>query len=248
MRYRYYATKPDAADSRSPSRVAAADLEQLVITRLSRFLRDRRSVHNLIEPWAPDAIMVEAVLLLAVEAEKQLTTGSQRNSRELLLKLISRVEVLPEEVRISIRPAAIVEMAMLNASPASPLRDLELVVPVRLFRRSREVRLAIAPGTDTGGPVKDPALIKLLTKAWAARKALMKGCGASLKEIATSNGYEPGYFTVLVKLGFLAPDIVACVLSGQQPETLTRQQLARIRNLPINWEAQRKALGFYTTV
>ena len=47
--------------------------------------------------------------------------------------------------------------------------------------------------------------MKLLTKAWAARAALMNGGGASLKEVAKANGYEVGYFTVLVKLGFPIP-------------------------------------------
>jgi site-specific DNA recombinase len=42
----------------------------------------------------------------------------------------------------------------------------------------------------------------------------------------------------------LAPDIVTAIHDGRQPATLNRQRLARTTNLPIEWSAQRMALGF----
>lgn len=42
----------------------------------------------------------------------------------------------------------------------------------------------------------------------------------------------------------LAPDIVAAIHDGRQPATLNRQRLARTTNLPIEWSAQKAALGF----
>jgi hypothetical protein len=134
-------------------------------------------------------------------------------------------------------------MADLTDVHFTAIHDLELVVPARMFRRAREVRLAIAPGAAAEAPAKDPALIKLLAKAWAARTALLAGEGASLQEVAAAQDVEPGYFAVLVKLGFLAPDVVAAILHGEQPLQLTRQRLARLRNLPAEWEAQRKLIG-----
>lgn len=136
------------------------------------------------------------------------------------------------------------DLAGLTVPASRAVLEFELVVRCRMFRRAREVRLAIAPGTAANARARDPALIKLLTKAWTAREALMNGGGASLTEVAATNGCEPGYFTVLVKLGFLDPGVIAAILNDLQPETLNRQQLARMRGLPMEWDAQRRILEF----
>lgn len=52
------------------------------------------------------------------------------------------------------------------------------------------------------------------------------------------------YYRVLVRISFLAPDIVAAILEGRQPVTLSRQKLARMTDLPLEWQAQRRMLGF----
>lgn len=57
-------------------------------------------------------------------------------------------------------------------------------------------------------------------------------------------GLNQRYFSVLVKIGFLAPDIQAAILDGHQPLQLNRQRLARIGNMPSCWQAQRQLLGF----
>ena len=64
-----------------------------------------------------------------------------------------------------------------------------------------------------------------------------------MDQVARDCSVEPGYFSVLVKLGFLAPSIVFDILSGRQPETLDRQRLARLRKLPISWEEERRILS-----
>jgi hypothetical protein len=57
-------------------------------------------------------------------------------------------------------------------------------------------------------------------------------------------GLKVDYFRVLVRISFLAPDIIAAILEGRQQGTLTRHKLARMTDLPLEWEAQREALGF----
>jgi hypothetical protein len=48
------------------------------------------------------------------------------------------------------------------------------------------------------------------------------------------------------RISFLAPDVVAAILDGRQPATLTRQKLARMTDLPPEWEAQYTAPGVAT--
>lgn len=68
--------------------------------------------------------------------------------------------------------------------------------------------------------------------------------GISVDEAAAGMGLKVDYFRVLVRISFLAPDIVAVILEGRQPGTLTRHKLARMTDLPLEWDLQRKVLGF----
>jgi hypothetical protein len=47
-----------------------------------------------------------------------------------------------------------------------------------------------------------------------------------------------------VRLAFLAPDIVAAILAGNQPTTLTANKLMADTRLPLDWQEQRATLGF----
>jgi len=91
---------------------------------------------------------------------------------------------------------------------------------------------------------RDPSLIKLVVKAQMAREAIAEGGDRSISEIAAEQGYTRDYFGVLLRISWLAPDIVAAILDGRQPTHLNRQRLARATNLPIEWQAQREMLGF----
>jgi hypothetical protein len=103
--------------------------------------------------------------------------------------------------------------------------------------------LLLPPSPRTSNGFQDPALIGLVAKAWAARQALTSNPLVSVEEAAAAMGLKLDYFRVLVRISFLAPDVVAAILEGRQPATLTRQKLARM-DLPVNWEEQRRALGF----
>jgi hypothetical protein len=52
------------------------------------------------------------------------------------------------------------------------------------------------------------------------------------------------YATRLVRLAFLAPDIVTAILAGKQPAGLTANKLMADTRLPLDWRDQRAALGF----
>ena len=54
---------------------------------------------------------------------------------------------------------------------------------------------------------------------------------------------SPSYFTRLVRLSYLAPDITHAILDGRQPRDLTAEKLLDSR-LPLAWHDQRTALGF----
>lgn len=119
----------------------------------------------------------------------------------------------------------------------------EVSVPASIIRRGKETRLAVPPHIDQPAR-RDPALIRLLTKAHLARQAVENGVDLSIAELASQAGYTRDYFGVLLRIAYLEPDIVTAILEGRQPAGLNRQRLARATNLPVAWQAQREMLGF----
>ena len=118
-----------------------------------------------------------------------------------------------------------------------------VVIPVQFFSLKGERRIEVPGGG--GSPRPDPALIKLLVRAHQARR--MFDAAATVQSAANELGLTKPYFAILLRLSFLTPDITTAILDGRQPVTLTRQRLARIGNLPMDWNEQRALLGFACT-
>ena len=52
------------------------------------------------------------------------------------------------------------------------------------------------------------------------------------------------YFTRVLRIAYLAPDIIQAIVDGKQPPELTANRLVGLKNLPIDWPGQREYLGF----
>jgi hypothetical protein len=68
--------------------------------------------------------------------------------------------------------------------------------------------------------------------------------GVPFTALAKREGVSPSYFTRLVRLSYLAPDITQAILDGRQPPDLTADKLLAHSRLPLAWHEQRTVLGF----
>src|SRR6516225_314210 len=119
-----------------------------------------------------------------------------------------------------------------------------LSVPIRLRRAGREITMRI-DGTDPFATAKpDTRLIRLLIRARRFNATLVGGDGVPFAALAKRDGVSPSYFTRLVRLSYLAPDITQAILEGRQPHDLTADQLLAHSRLPLAWHEQRTLLGF----
>lgn len=154
-----------------------------------------------------------------------LASMAMSDQRALIASAVQRIDVHTDRVDISFANCE-------QASVAAPI-----------IRRGREIRLAISPDQQSHAQ-RDPALIKLVVKAHRARQAVEAAGERSIADLAEAQGYSRDYFGVLLRIAYLAPDIVAAILDGRQPVQLNRQRLARTTNLPLDWQGQRAMLGF----
>jgi hypothetical protein len=65
-----------------------------------------------------------------------------------------------------------------------------------------------------------------------------------LAVLAEREGVSRSYFTRVVRLSYLAPDITQAILDGHQPRDLTAEKLLAHSRLPLAWHDQRTVLGF----
>ena len=88
------------------------------------------------------------------------------------------------------------------------------------------------------------ALIRLVTRAHRFHDLLVKHKGGKFGDLAKSEKLNRSYFSQLLRLAYLAPDITTAILDGHQPTGLTATQLIERADLPMSWREQRRTLGF----
>ena len=103
----------------------------------------------------------------------------------------------------------------------------------------------VIDGTEPFATAKPNArLVKLLLRACRFNAALTQGERIAFAALTEREGISRSYFTRLVRLSYLAPDITQAILDGRQPRDLTPEKLLDHSRLPLAWHDQRIVLGF----
>jgi DNA invertase Pin-like site-specific DNA recombinase len=249
-RYRYYVSGPlitkDRTDDSAGLRIPAAEIEQLVSDRMHRWLLDPGSIYKSTSARLADASIQQRVVARTAEIGKRWPELPVARKRVVLTALIERIEVSVDQIDIRFRPSRLSALLDAAATPLLGATDDEteiLPVPVRLRRAGREIRMVI-DGTDPFAAKPDARLIKLLLRARRFKATLAQSEGIPFAVLAQREGVSRSYFTRLVRLSYLAPDITQAILDGRQPRDLTAEKLLEHSRLPLAWHDQRIALGF----
>ena len=95
-----------------------------------------------------------------------------------------------------------------------------------------------------------PVIADLINKEGQSLVVLVHGMtlahseGVLFAALAEREGVSRSYFTRLVRLSYLAPDITQAILDGRQPRDLTAEKLLAHSRLPLAWHDRRTVLGF----
>ena len=102
----------------------------------------------------------------------------------------------------------------------------------------------VIDGSDPFAAAKpDARLIKLLLRARRFNATLAHSENVLFAALAAREGVSRSYFTRLVRLSYLAPDITQAILDGRQPRDLTAEKFLEHSRLPLAWHDQRTVLG-----
>ena len=87
------------------------------------------------------------------------------------------------------------------------------------------------------------ALIRLVVRAHRFHDMLIKQKAGKFGDLAKSERLNRSYFSRLLRLAYLAPDITAAILDGHQPAGITTTTLIERADLRMSWREQRRTLG-----
>lgn len=253
-RYRYYISRHLVTGAKSDrsngQRIPAKNLEHLVINRIQSFFADSSEISNLAKQLslrAPDQKrLADAAQELSAAWEAQPSAALH----QLLWQIITRVQVHADRIDVAMNPQRIKQMLLhdadqqqeLKPSSIDELEPITIIIRTRLKRTGKELKFVVeGKATSTQ---HDPNLIRLLVRARKIGSSLFDAGSQNLEEIAREQDLNPSYAARLIRLNFLAPDIVVAILDGKQPTELTAGKLMADTRLPLNWKDQRVALGF----
>jgi hypothetical protein len=248
-RYRYYVSRPlitkDQTERSTGLRIPAAEIEYLVTSRVRQWLLDPGGIYQSIRLSDPSA--QRRLIARAGEIGNNWTQLPGTRQRGLLTALIDRIDVGADQIDIHLRLTRLAALLDAAATPPPSATDDEiqiLSIPVRYRRSGRAIRMLIE-GTDPFATAKpDARLVKLLIRARRFNATFLDSDGVPFAALAKRQGVSPSYFTRLVRLSYLAPDITEAILDGRQPRDLTADRLLAHSRLPLAWHEQRTVLGF----
>ena len=217
-RYRYYVTH--SADLRSGEppawRIPARDIEAAVQQRIIALLQDKRAIRAML-PDDADATATGAAISRAAELAGLIQSLSA--SRAVLQSLIGTVQLCEDKIRIAVLLAPL--LRRIDISDESNKAELWLETSALKVRQGKATKLVISD--DAGRAIEpDAALIGLLREAQSVRATILANPNLSISAIAAQ---RQQCRQRLLKLSWLAPDIVNAITSGRHPNHLTPKRL-----------------------
>lgn len=255
-RYRYYVDRTlitgDKPNGERPRRIPAREIEDIVRTALVGVLHEPdRLLQALGDPLG--ASEADHAIRRAGKLRQQLMEASSGLWNDHIRSVLRQVvigedSVLLRIMRDGLRAALSLPARKIEASGEdADLADeglYDLVVPARVRTRGGQIKLIVSHQGDQARRKGGVALIKSVARAHLWFDRLKSGEAVSLRQIASEEQVTGSYVSRVLKLAFLAPDIVEAILDGRHPVDLTAERLLVHEELPWDWREQRQKLGF----
>jgi len=228
--------------------IPAGELDKFVISKIQGILKHPRIIDEIAKQISTDMpeVGITEVFNKIKEPEHFFDYLSSETVRQILERIISRIIIYKDKMVIRLLPfgAMLLELSKhhkLQSSKDAP-GLMELVY--RIDFAKKRGHLKILPPKDEANIVDD-TLLKAVVKAYAWRNRLEKE-NLTDRELSKKEKIDRRYMSKIIKLTFLAPDIVEAIMIGTQPNKL---RLVDLVNSPIpnSWAEQRIKYGFISS-
>lgn len=233
-------------------RTRAEPLEDLVVAAIASMLVDRERVRAMLLRLGIVDRSLNKLMAAGVRIARIFRSASIRQAQCVLRAIVERIELSSTVIKIVIRMPELPRLLAWDGGGffrgetdawSRPHMTDVIDVPSNTLSMKRELSLLLKRAKVDKTNKPNPRLVSLLRKARSAQAALDDRQVTHVTELAKRVHCHPKKFTSLVRLNYLAPDIIASILDGTQPPHITCEFL-RNANLPMDWRLQRRLLGF----
>ena len=233
-------------------RSSADELDALVLASVAEFLTDRIKLRKALKSLGVFGEDLEDLAGKGAGSSERLMSTPKPQLKKLFTAIVHRVELGEDQISIDFRMLEVRrylewrgEMSFRGRPADWACSDArhEHIVAVRAVTAERWPSLNINPREEGCERTPDRKLVELIRSARKAQRLVEEHRDLDLEALAKIQGCRAAQFARLVRLNYLAPDIVTAVFDGTQPAGLNRKVLLN-SNVPTDWAVQRKLYGF----
>ena len=233
-------------------RAPADALDELVMAAVGSLFSDRERIRSMLPRAGIHDGRLNKLAAAGARISRWLTNTSVRQKQCVLKCLIERIELSGTLIKIIVRIPELLRILPWNGvglfrgdtnAWRRPHATEVIDVPATTVCMKRELTLLLKRKAAEGLNKPNRSMVGLLTKAREAQRVLDERSVCYVNELAARIRCHPKRFTRLVRLNYLAPDIIASIRDGTQPAHLTCKTLMSA-DLPMDWSLQRRLLGF----
>jgi site-specific DNA recombinase len=251
---RYYISRQSAWGKRQKLkrlRAKADEIEELAVTALAGFLANREQVRSMLLGQSRNDHDLDMLSRRCQAAAQRLGDTRRDRLRLVLRALVVRIELSLERLKIVVRCSEAERylrwdgIGIFKARIADWQRTKTqlLDIPADAIRYGRLLLMPVEPRSGPAGRHPAPGVKRLIREARQLQALVDAEREKSLPELAAQTNYTTNRFARVLRLNYLAPDIITAILDGTHPPGLTRTKLVHA-HLPMDWALQRRLLGF----
>lgn len=219
---------------------------------LTSWLSDRECMRRLLLKSGIHGTNLRQLSESGARVSKQLTIGTARQAKSVLTALVERIEMSSLAIQILVRTAGVarvlawdgVGLLSIDAACRGNIDSVETIeIPASTLAMKRELTMLLKRTSAEPSALPNRHLVALLRKARVAQAALDDRSVCNVIDLSAKVGCHPKRFTRIVRLNYLAPDIIASILDGAQPASLNCSKLMA-SEIPMDWSLQRRLFGF----
>ena len=236
LRHRYYVSRSLLGAGTEANvggwRLPAREIERSVAAAAASLLEDQSLLLAAIHDNDIEADRIIPILEEAQRWALKLRSSAQSDAIALL---IDRVELKESGLKLSL-------LLPLPQTIIPETLKLEQLISVRMKKRGVELKLIIGNERSRAASV-DLVLLKTIARAHRWLDWLVAGEVKSLNEIAAREDVTRSFVGRIIRLAFLAPEIVEVIAAGKQPPELSAELLTKHLHLPFDWDDQKRLLN-----
>ena len=224
--------------------IGAGELDALVLKQLHNIFRSPRLLDEISKQVAveDENIGLTEITEKLKETDNIFDYLSVETARAVIERLVSKIVIYKDKMVIRLLPLGTTLLEATKAKQLVPSTEypelMELHYSMDFRRRNGHITVTLPEEK----PIEaNDTLVSALVKAFAWKKEIDNA--VSVHQLAKRENISRQYLSKILKMVYLAPDIVEAILVGTQPSNLKLTDFFK-SPIPVSWAEQRRKYGF----